>query len=401
MCAMGVDPSPPAVRDAVAALVPGAIAMRRDLHRHADLSTKEHRTQHVISDRLRALGADDVRPIADTGVTAIIRGALTGPNLLWRADIDALPLREATGLAFASEDDGAMHACAHDGHTEIALALAGLLQASRARLHGSVRLAFQPAEEHVGGARRMIEAGIMDGPAVDRVFGLHIWADDPVGEVLVVPGPIFAASTHFRIIVEGRGGHASAPHGTVDPIVVAAHAVVALQSIVSRNVDPAETAVLTIGRIEGGVRGNIIPEQVMMSGTMRAFDDGVMRRMVERAGALLDGIGAAWGANCRFDHSSLPATVNDPECAAIVARAAAAVVGAEHVGERRITGADVMALFLERAPGAYFLLGAGHADRARRFPHHHPRFDFDEDAIAIGVEVALRIVEEATGSDFT
>jgi amidohydrolase len=214
-----------------------------------------------------------------------------------------------------------------------------------------------------------------------------------------VPGPLFAAATHFRIIVEGRGGHASAPHGTVDPILIAAHAVVALQSVVSRSIDPAQTAVLTVGRIEGGVRGNIIPEQVMMSGTMRAFDGGVMQRMIDRASEVLAGIGAAWGATCRFDHSTLPACVNDAECAAMVARAAAGICGAEHVGERRITGADDMALFLERAPGAYFLLGAGHADPARRFPHHHPRFDFDEEALPLGIELALRIVEEASGSE--
>lgn len=386
----------PAPRDAVAALAADAIAMRRDLHRHAELSTQEHRTQGVILERLDALGLDDVRASADTGVTAIVRGALPGPNVLWRADIDALPLREATRLPFACED-GAMHACAHDGHTAIALALAALVHAGRERLRGTVRFAFQPAEEHIGGARRMIAAGVMDEPRVNAAYGLHIWNQDDAGTVAVVPGAIFAAATHFRIKIFGRGGHASAPHATVDPIVVAAHAIVALQTVVSRSIDPSQAAVLTVGRIEGGVRGNIIPDEVMMSGTIRAFEERVTRRILERAEELLAGVAAAFGASYQFDHSTLAATVNDPDAAALVARAAEGFLGPGSVREKRITGADDMAYFLERAPGAYFLLGAGHAGR-ERYPHHHAKFDFDERAIPLGIELALRIIEEASGS---
>ncbi len=384
----------PEPRESVRALLADAIAIRRDVHRHAELSTEEHRTQAVILDRLRALGLDDVRAAADTGVVGTVRGAHAGPALLWRADIDALPLLEATGLPFASENAGVMHACGHDGHVAIALTLAAALQATRGDLHGSVRFAFQPAEERIGGAQRMIAEGVMEG--IDAAYGLHIWTDDPVGEVLVVAGAIFAAATHFRIIVRGRGGHASAPQGTIDPIVVAAHVITALQTVVSRAVDPAATAVLTIGRLEGGARGNIIPSEVKMSGTMRAFDAGVMRRMIEQAEAIIAGVTSSWGATYQFDHSTLPAVVNEAAAAAIVARAAAGFVRGDHVGERRITGADDMAYFLERAPGAYFLLGAGDPGRSARFPHHHPGFDFDERCIGVGVEVALRIIEEAT-----
>ncbi|MHB8377813.1 MAG: M20 metallopeptidase family protein [Dehalococcoidia bacterium] len=397
---MSIDASPalPAPRDAVRALAADAVAVRRDLHRHAELSTAEHRTQAVILRRLSHLGLDDVRPIADTGATAIVRGALPGPHLLWRADIDALPLKEETGLPFASEDEGAMHACGHDGHVAIALGAAAALHASRERLRGSVRFAFQPAEEHVGGARRMFEEGGMDGRRVDAVYGLHRGSEVMVGVGVVEPGAIFAAGTHMRIFVRGRGGHASAPQHAVDPIVVAAHVIVALQTVVSRAIDPAETAVLTIGRIQGGVRGNIIPGEVMMSGTMRAFDAGVSARMVARVEQTLAGVTAAWGATYQFDHSTLPAVVNDPAAAATVSRAAAGLLGAEHVREKRITGSDDMAYFLERAPGAYFLLGAGDPARSERFPHHHPRFDFDERCIPLGIELALRIIEEATGS---
>ncbi len=397
---MSIDSPPdglPAPRPAVQALLPDAIAIRRDLHQHPELSREEHRTQRLIIDRLHASGLDDVRPIAATGVTAIVRGANPGPNILWRADIDGLPLDEATGLPFASQNAGAMHACGHDGHVAIALVLAAILHGARDALAGSVRFAFQPAEERSGGAMRMIDEGVMDGPRVDRIFGLHLWSDDPVSAVLVCPGPIFAAATHFRIIVRGRGGHASAPHETVDPIVVAAHAVIALQTVVSRAVDPTQTVVLTVGRIEGGVRGNIIPSEVMMSGTVRAFDNRVMERALQRMDEILHGVGDAWGAACQFDRSTLPAVVNDPACAEIVARAAAGFVGPHRVGQKRITGADDMSYFLERAPGAYFLLGA-RPPYDVVYPHHHPKFDFDEAAIPLGIELALRIVEDATGS---
>jgi amidohydrolase len=384
----------PEPRPSVQVLADACVAMRRDLHQHAELSTEEHRTQQVIVDRLKALEFEDVRPIADTGVTAIVRGAKPGPAMMWRADTDGLPLAEETGLPFASQT-GAMHACAHDGHVAIALALAELLQNGRDALAGSVRLAFQPAEEHVGGARRMIDEGLMDDPSIDRVYGLHIWASDPVGRVLVTPGAIFAAATHFRIIIRGEGGHAATPHAAVDPIVVAAHAITALQTVVSRSVDAQDSVVLTIGRIQGGVRGNIIPGEVMMSGTIRTYAPNVLDRVLRRVDEILQGVTSAWGATYQLDHSTLPACTNDPESAALVARASQAFLGPDSVREARITGADDMGLFLERAPGAYFLLGA--APPGHIYPHHHPKFDFDEACMPLGVELALRIIEETAG----
>ena len=390
----------PKGRDAVMALAADAIALRRDLHEHAELSTEEHRTQALILERLRALGLEDVRSIADTGATALVRGTRPGPNLLWRADIDALPLVEETGLPFASTS-GAMHACGHDGHVAIALMIADVLQASRERLAGTVRFAFQPAEEHVGGAERMVKAGVMDDPKVDHTFGLHIWSSAPLGDVLVTPGPIFAAATHFRIIVRGRGGHAAAPHETIDPILVAAHVVVALQTVVSRSVNPAETAVVTVGRIQGGVRGNIIPNEVMMSGTVRTYEPAVLERVLRRMREIIDGVTSAWNAEGQFDVSTLPACVNDPETAAMVAGVAAAFVGAEHVAETRVTGADDMSFFLDAAPGVYFLLGAAPRHVEHVQPHHHPGFDFDEACMAIGAELGLRIIEAATGSELS
>ncbi|MEX2158702.1 MAG: M20 family metallopeptidase [Dehalococcoidia bacterium] len=386
-----------AVRPAVDALVPGAIALRRDLHQHAELSFEEHRTQKVITERLRALGLDDVRAIARTGVTAIVRGARPGPNLCWRADIDALPLEEQTGLPFASTN-GAMHACGHDGHVAIALAMAELLQRHRDALAGTVRFAFQPAEERIGGAKPMIEEGVLEEPRVDNVYGLHIMAHVPIGAIRVREGPVFAAGTHLRIIIRGRGGHASAPHDTVDPIVVAGHAIVALQTVVSRSIDPSETCVVTIGRIEGGVRGNIIPNEVMMSGTVRTYSNAVQARAIARMDDLLRGVCLAFGAEYQFDYSTLPAVVNDAGCAAVVARAGEALLGASHVAPEQITGSDDMAYFLEARPGAYFMLGGGNAAKGITHSHHMPLFDFDEDCIPLGIELGLRIIEDATGS---
>jgi amidohydrolase len=387
----------PATRPAVQALMDDVVATRRELHRHAELSTEEWHTQGVILNWLNSVGMEGVQASADTGVTAIVRGARPGPNLLWRADIDALPLAEETGLPFASEN-GAMHACGHDGHVAIALAMASVLQASRDRLAGTVRFAFQPAEEHVGGAQRMIAEGIMRDPPVDRAFGLHIWAAAPLGTVLVRPGAVFAAATHFRIIIRGRGGHASAPQQTVDPIVVAAHAVVALQTIVSRSIDPESTAVLTIGRVQGGVRGNIIPGEVMLSGTVRTFDDDLLAHVLRRVEEILRGVTSAWGATYQFDTSTLAATVNDPEAAALVAGVAGAFLGPDQVSEGRTTGSEDVGYFLRVAPGAFFMLGAGNAARAITAPHHHPKFDFDEACLPLGIELGLRIVEAATGS---
>jgi amidohydrolase len=245
----------------------------------------------------------------------------------------------------------------------------------------------------------MVDEGVMDEPKVDRTLGLHIWASSPVGDVLVTPGPIFAAATHFRIIVRGRGGHAASPQETVDPILTASHVVVALQTVVSRSVDPAATAVVTVGRFEGGVRGNIIPNQVMMSGTVRTYEQKVLDRVLKRMDEIIAGVTSAHGAAYEFDVSTLPACVNDPDAAAMVAAVAASFVGAEHVGEIRVTGADDMSYFLDRAPGVYFLLGAKPRHGGHVEAHHHPGFDFDEACIPIGVELALRIIEAATGSE--
>jgi amidohydrolase len=388
----------PEPRPSLRALARASVTVRRELHRHPELSNKEHRTQKLVLDKLLRMGLEDVRPIAGTGATGLVHGAREGPNLLWRADIDALPIKEETGLLFASEEDGVMHACGHDGHIAVGLALAAALQQARGSLAGTVRFAFQPAEEWVGGAQRMIEEGVLEGPKVDRVFGLHIMANYPVGDLRVAPGPVYAAATPIGITIRGRGGHASGPQQTVDPIVVAAHAIVALQTVVSRSVRPSDMAVLTIGTIQGGERPNIIPDEVKMTGSIRTFEPKVLERVLARVEEILVGITVAWGADYEFRHSTIPAVVNDAECAETVRRVASTFLGEEHVAEDRLAGSDDMAFYLQAAPGCYFMLGGGNKERGITHPHHHAKFDFDEDCLGLGIEIAVRIIEETSGS---
>jgi amidohydrolase len=386
---------PPPVRPSVRKLARDLVALRRDLHRHPELSWQERRTQEVVLDRLRAWGLEDARPIADTGATALVRGARPGRTLLWRADMDALPIQERNEVEYASEVPSVMHACGHDGHVAIALGLARLIHEKRRSLAGSVRFVFQPAEESAGGARRCIEAGVLEEPAVDAALGLHIAADAPLGTIIAIVGPAFAAPTAIAITIRGRGGHAAQPHQAVDAVVAAAQAVVALQTVVSRSTSPADTVVLTIGTVQGGERHNIIAEQVRMTGTIRTFDAKVLARALERVEGVLAGVTAAMGAEYEFSHyTSCPMLVNDGAMTALVEREARAFFGEESVLRRPpSTGADDMACFLEKVPGCYFFLGAQPRQRSRRFPHHHPTFDFDERALTVGLEFALRLVE--------
>ncbi len=385
----------PAVRPAVQALGEDLVALRRDLHRHPELPWQERRTQQVVLDRLRASGLEDVRPIADTGATALVRGARPGRTVLWRADMDALPIQERNDVDYASAVPDVMHACGHDGHVAIGLGLARLVHEGRDRLAGNVRFVFQPAEESVGGARRCIEEGVLDDPVVEAAFGLHLDADTPTGLIVAIPGPCFAAPTAVAITIRGRGGHAAYPHQAVDAIVVAAQVVTALQTVVSRSTSPDDTVVLTIGTIQGGERANIIASEVRMTGSIRTFDDKVLERTLKRVEGVLGGVTAAMAAEYELNHyTACPVGVNDAAMTAFVEREGRAFFGEKGVQRRApSTGAEDMSYFLEKVPGCYFLLGARPQQRSRRFPHHHARFDFDEAALTLGVGFAFRLVE--------
>ncbi len=383
----------PGVRPAVERVTDDVIAVRRDLHRRPELSWKEERTQRVILGELAKLDVEDARPIAKTGATALVRGAREGPCVLWRADIDALPVPEKSGVPFASENEGVMHACGHDTHAAIALGLARLTAEARESLAGSVRFVFQPAEEASGGAALCIREGILEQPNVERCLGLHISADVPVGEINVAPGPFFASPTSLRITIRGRGGHAASPHQSVDAVVVAAHVITALQTVVSRSLSPLETAVLTIGKLEAGFRGNVIAESAELRGTIRTYSNRVRDRMLAKVEEVAAGVCAAFGATAEITHNtSCPPLVNDKAVTAFVQAEGERYFGTPARSSRGM-GAEDMAYFLEARPGCYFWLGARYERNGVAGRHHDPGFIIDERALPLGMEFGLRLIE--------
>jgi amidohydrolase len=367
------------------------VATRRDLHRHPELAFREHRTAGIIAERLAAAGYELRTGVAETGVVATLAGAGgEGPTLLLRADMDALPIQEECTHDFVSLTPGAMHACGHDAHVAIGLAVAERLARSRELWKGRVRYIFQPGEEGGGGALRMVDEGVLDG--VDAALGLHVWLGLPSGTVGVVEGPLMASSQDFRVSIQGRGGHGAIPHETVDATLVAAHVIVALQSIVSRNVSPLDTAVLSVGSLQAGTAANVIADSAELHGTLRAFSDDVARIVRERIAQVVEGICAALGATAavRFSDRSYPATINDARMAGLVRKAAETVVGEERV----MTGDDVRTMAAEdfselisRVPGCYFFVGARNEATGATHPHHSPRFDLCEEAMFLAVDV--------------
>jgi amidohydrolase len=346
----------------------------------------------VVAERLRAAGLAVQEGVGRTGVVGLLDGGQPGPTVALRADMDALPLREREDRPYHSTTPGVMHACGHDGHTAVAVTLAEILARHRGALPGRVKFVFQPAEETVGGAQAMIADGVLEDPHVDRVLGLHLWNYLPVGQVGVRDGTIFASADELTIVVHGQGGHGAMPHDAVDPVMVAAHLVTALQTIVSREAPPLEPAVLTIGMIQGGTAFNIIPERVELRGTVRAFDPALREHLLARVAAQARDLAAAFRATVEVTtRLGCAAVINDPATANLVRQAAAAELGAPAVVETPgTTGGDDMADFLARRPGCYFLVGSGNPDRGLAASHHNPGFDFDEAALGVAARVLGR-----------
>ena len=373
------------------------IALRRDFHRHPELSHQERRTAEVIAERLHAAKLEVRTGVGGTGVVGVLHGDRPGRTIAWRADIDALPLGELLEAPFASGTPGVMHACGHDGHTAIAITMADIMAARRAELAGTAVFLFQPAEEVLGGARPMIEAGALDRPRVDEVYGLHLTTLQQVGQVQVRPGPAMASADAFTVDVRGAGGHGAMPHLSIDPITAAANILLGMQALVSREVPAQETAVLTVGQIVAGTKGNIIPDRATMRGTIRAFEQSVRDQLVARLGAFAADIARAYRAEAtlRFDGGSCPAVVNHPEETELVRRCAADEVGAGAVTEGRVVMAsDDMSLFLRERPGCYFRVGIGPAAGPAR-PHHAPEFEMNEAGLPVGLRVGLAVMRAA------
>ncbi len=377
-------------------LFPYTQALRRDFHQHPELGFQEVRTAGIVARELRALGLEVHTGIAETGVVALIEGATEGPTVLARFDMDALPIQEETGAAYASQTPGVMHACGHDGHTAIGLTVARLLAARADQLRGTVKLVFQPAEEGLGGAQRMVQEGVLENPRPDYALALHLWNGWPVGQVGVTPGPAMAAAEMFRITLTGRGGHAAIPHAAVDPVVAAGHLITALHTIVGRNIAADQAAVLTVAAVQAGDAANVIPEQAVLQGTLRAFDETVFATLQRRLEEVTRGIAAAFGVQAHIEHRDYsPAVVNDPEVAARVQQVVQRVwPEATLVTDYRTMGSEDMSWMLREVPGCYFFVGSANPERGLDAPHHHPRFDFDEQALPKGAALmAAAIVD--------
>jgi amidohydrolase len=364
------------------------VGWRRHIHAHPELSFEEVETSRFVEETLRSFDGLELERPTPTSVVASLRGAREGKVLALRADMDALPIQEETGLDFASTRPGVMHACGHDAHTAMLLGAAKLLSERRDALAGEVRFVFQHAEEKPpGGARQLVDAGVME--SVDLVVGAHVAAIKDVGKVGCRPGPIAAAADTFSAEIRGRGGHAAAPHKVVDPITVAAQVVSNLQHLVSRTVDPLRSAVVSVTRFHAGTADNIIPEAVELGGTVRTFDPVVRAELEERMQRVFRGVTEAHGATFTLDYAEgYAALINDEAAAGLVEAAARAELGDEVIMEAEpIMGGEDFSAYLEKAPGAFFWVGAGHEEAV---PHHHPRFTIDEAAFRPGIAVFVR-----------
>jgi amidohydrolase len=374
----------------VAEVAPDAVAWRRHLHAHPELSFQERETAAFVRERLESFGGLEVASPTPTSVVATLRGGRPGRTLALRADMDALPIQEESGVEFASQLAGVMHACGHDAHTAMLLATARLFAARREELPGEVRFVFQHAEEQPpGGAAEIVASGALAG--VDAVVGCHLLSDMEVGTIAALDGACTAAADVFSARIVGRGGHSAFPHTAIDPIAAAAQAVSSLQHVVARRTPPSESVVLSVTRISGGTADNVIPESVVLGGTVRTNTDELRRRTREAMEVVLAGVSAAHGATFEFEYvEGYASVVNDPVLSALVRE-----VAGERVVERQplMAGEDFSA-YLEAAPGCFFFVGAGGEEA---FPHHHPRFTIDERALPVGIEMltrtALRFLE--------
>jgi amidohydrolase len=384
------------VRPEIQALYEGMVEDRRDFHRHPELAFFENRTSAVVKKRLEELGFE-TRGMAKTGVLGELRGEKdAAKTLAFRADMDALPLQELGEKDYKSLYPGCMHACGHDGHTAMLLGFAKFLAAKKEGLAGNIKLLFQPAEEGEGGALPMIKEGALKNPDVDRLVGLHLWNDFPIGEAGVRGGAVMAAADEFILTITGKGGHGAQPQKAVDAISVAGHVICALNTIVARETDPLDPTVVTIGEVSGGSNFNIIAQEVRLRGTVRAVEEKTKDLIQKRIGEIAGGVCQAMGASCAYEYiNHYPMTINDDTVARIVAKQIVDVVGKERLRTDGMSmGAEDMSYYLREVPGCFFFLGSSNVELGFDKPHHHPEYDFDERVMPIGVEIFARIAEE-------
>ncbi|MBK9713980.1 MAG: amidohydrolase [Kouleothrix sp.] len=376
--------------DEAEALRDQLVAIRRDLHMHPELGFQEIRTARIVAERLGELGYEVMSGVGRTGVVGLLAGGQPGDRtVLLRFDMDALPIDEQNDVPYRSRTPGVMHACGHDGHVAVGIGVATLLARHRDQLPGTIKLMFQPAEEGLGGANAMIADGVLSGPDVDVALGLHVSSNHDTGTAVVRSGAMMAAADLLKIEVRGRGGHAAHPEQSIDAVLVAAQIVVALQTVVARNLNPEEVGVVTIGSIHAGNAGNVIAESAALLGSIRSFNEETRALLHRRIAEVAGGVAAALGASAEvaIDRCVDP-TVNAPAPTAMVYQSAAAVLGEPQIDTTyRTTGGEDFSAVLARVPGSFFFLGARDRARGLDYPHHNPRFDFDEACLPQGVAI--------------
>ncbi|MDR3577348.1 MAG: amidohydrolase [Anaerolineaceae bacterium] len=355
-------------------------ALRRDFHRHPELAFQEVRTAGIVADELSELGFELKTGVGQTGVTGLLRGNAPGKVVLVRFDMDALPIQEETGAEYASEHPGIMHACGHDGHVAVGLTVARMLHAHQKELQGSVKLVFQPAEEGASGALRMIQDGVLENPVPDFALALHLWNDKPAGWLGIVPGPIMAGADFFTVQIDGKGGHGAMPQESIDPVYAAAQIISALQSIVSRNVSPLQSAVISVTRVQAGTASNVIPSTAEFSGTVRTFEPEVHDLVLKRFKELVVGVAAALGCTAKIQFNDpCAAVINDSAITDLVHQAALKTWPEAAIDSNyRAMVSEDMSEILRLVPGCYFMVGSANVERGLVYGHHNSRFDFDE-----------------------
>ncbi len=380
--------------EAARALAPSIIADRRKIHSRPELAYEERETAALVAARLADLGIEHRTGLGGTGVGGLIQGRRPGRTVLLRADMDALPILEESGAAYASTIPGVMHACGHDGHTAMLLGAARLLRQRPHELAGSVKLMFQPAEEGGAGAVRMMEDGLLENPPVDAAFALHVGHGTPTGTLIARAGPLLAGANSFTITVQGRGGHASRPQHAVDPVVLASHVVVALQTLVSREVEPGVPAVVTLGALQAGTTFNVIPDRAMIKGTVRAYDAEVMHRLETRIREVAHGVAASLRGSAEVEiHMNYPPTVNDDGMAELAGRAVRKL-GATVSSGSPIMAAEDFSFVLQKVPGAMLQLGIRAPGWPEPRPVHTAQFELDENALPLGCAAYAAIAVE-------
>ena len=375
----------------IAPLKDTIINTRRDFHKHPELSFKEFRTSKIVAEKLKNFGIETKKNIGKTGVVGILKGEKNGPTIALRADMDALPIQETNDISYKSVNKGIMHACGHDAHTAMLLGAAEALSKMRHEIKGEIRFIFQPAEEGFGGAKYMIKDGAIDN--VDEIYGMHVWNYQKSGTVGVQSGPVMAAADIFTIEINGIGGHGAAPQGTVDSIVVASHLIQSLQTIVSRNTNPLESTVVTVGQINGGYNFNIIADKVRLNGTARSYTNNNKTIIKKRMKEIINGVEKMYNAKIKLNYKDgYPPLINDEMASKNVSNAATKIVGSNVIKPYLSMGGEDFSYYTNKIPGCFFFLGTSPKDRPpMSTPQHCSHFDIDEEAMLIGSSIFVEL----------